>query len=82
MSWLSGNTTSQEDKQKLSEAESLSKEEKEKLYDAIGYTEEADYSAYPREYINIKLKFLLTKFEVNLIDRRQVNAQNEYDSPF
>jgi hypothetical protein len=45
---VSGSTSSKEDQEKLSEAASLSNAEKEKLYDAIGYTEEANYSEYPR----------------------------------
>lgn len=47
--WATGSSTSKEDQEKLSEAANLSQEEKLKLFDAIGYTEESNFSQYPKD---------------------------------
>ena len=60
--------SSNEDQQKIQEAINLSKEEKAKLYDAIGYTGQDGASQYPNDFVNMKIKFLLQRFEVKLID--------------
>jgi vacuolar protein sorting-associated protein 13A/C len=65
---MSSSGASKEDQDKLTEVVNLSKDEKHKLYDAIGYNEEETYSQYPAEYVNMRVKFLLKKFEIALID--------------
>jgi hypothetical protein len=53
----------------LPDVKQLTIEEKTKLYQAIGYTDdEASYASYPRDYVNLKIKFILNKFEIALID--------------
>jgi hypothetical protein len=45
--WMTSSTSSKEDRDKISEAVSLSQEEKAKLYEAIGYSGEESYSGFP-----------------------------------
>ncbi|CAF0704730.1 unnamed protein product [Brachionus calyciflorus] len=68
--WISTTTSSSDsdEKSKLDEEISLSTDEKSKLYEAIGYTEESNYEDYPEEFVGLKIKFILKKFEIKLID--------------
>ncbi|RNA03908.1 vacuolar sorting-associated 13A [Brachionus plicatilis] len=65
--WLSSSSSQTDQKDKAEEL-TLSLEEKEKLYDAIGYSEESSFSEYPENFIGFRLKFLLKKFELELIN--------------
>lgn len=71
-SWLgmsdNGGEASQEDKTKKAQVEKLTNEEKAKLYEAIGYAGEESYLQYPREYVNMIIRFNLNKFNVALFD--------------